>query len=244
MIPSFNPVTPSQTSVDVVMPVFNERPEAIEATLDACLGQTYPISHIFVIDDGSVVPAAIPERLEVSGKLSLTRLHKNQKNAAARTQASRNAPLRLSPASIVRFCLLQTGCRRALLTCPIILRLESALRGQCLTIRIGCFRGGGCDSRRTSLAKQRVRPISLPGTLSCFAEKPSKKVGRYNVWLGNVSEDLIFVNGFARLAGTLISSRKASAFPFRIIRLRNSPRKSCRVMVGNLRKTIRSADCS
>src|SRR5215467_5840909 len=81
--------------VDVVIPVFSERPDAIEATLDACLSQTHLVSHIYVIDDGSPVPASIPRRAEATGKVSLTRLPQNQKNAAARNAgiAKSTAPL-------------------------------------------------------------------------------------------------------------------------------------------------------
>src|SRR6516162_5381638 len=78
------PASRNPVPVDVIIPVFNERLEAIEATLDACLNQTYPVSHIYVIDDGSAVPASIPRRIESTGKASLTRLPENQRIAAAR----------------------------------------------------------------------------------------------------------------------------------------------------------------
>jgi glycosyltransferase involved in cell wall biosynthesis len=71
-------------AVEVVIPVFNERAEAVEATLDACLAQTFPVLHIFMVDDGSAVPAEIPEGIVATGRVSLERLPYNQKNAAAR----------------------------------------------------------------------------------------------------------------------------------------------------------------
>jgi len=40
-------------AVDIVIPVYCEKPEALAATLSACQKQTYPIFKIFVIDDGS-----------------------------------------------------------------------------------------------------------------------------------------------------------------------------------------------
>src|SRR5207249_3885755 len=88
--------TQPHVPVDVIIPVFNERQEAIGATLDACLNQTYPVSHIFVIDDGSPVPAVIPQRIEAIGKVSLMRLPQNQRNAAAR-----NAGIEKSAAPLI-----------------------------------------------------------------------------------------------------------------------------------------------
>jgi cellulose synthase/poly-beta-1,6-N-acetylglucosamine synthase-like glycosyltransferase len=189
MIPSFNPVTPSQTSVDVVMPVFNERPEAIEATLDACLRQTYTISHIFVIDDGSAVPAAIPERLELSGKVSLTRLPKNQKNAAAR-----NAGLAKCTSPLI-----------ACVNCEVLPAPDWL--STCVTYLsnhpdVGvCFTRTAPDHPNRLLSRWRMRfqenkfgDVTGPahfatGHAVLFRREAIEKVGRYNVWLGNVSED-------------------------------------------------------
>jgi glycosyltransferase involved in cell wall biosynthesis len=67
-----------QLPVDVIIPVFNEPQEVMGATLDACLNQTYPVSHVYVIDQGSSVPAVIPHGIEATGKVSLTRLSQNQ----------------------------------------------------------------------------------------------------------------------------------------------------------------------
>ncbi len=47
-------------AADIVIPVQGERPEALAATLSACLNQTYPISRIFVVDDGSPKPINLP----------------------------------------------------------------------------------------------------------------------------------------------------------------------------------------
>src|SRR5215831_13490293 len=73
------PALRNPVPVDVIIPVFNERPEAIEATGDACLNQTYPVSQIYLIDDGSAVPTSIPRRIERKGKTLLIRLPENQR---------------------------------------------------------------------------------------------------------------------------------------------------------------------
>lgn len=74
-------------SVDVVIPVFNERPEALEATLSACVKQTYPISKIFVVDDGSSRPASLPNWASSSSQIVLLRLPENRGISAARNAA-------------------------------------------------------------------------------------------------------------------------------------------------------------
>ncbi|MGB2591795.1 MAG: glycosyltransferase family 2 protein [Candidatus Acidiferrum sp.] len=47
--------------VDVVIPVYGERPEALAATLSACLKQTYPLARIYVVDDGRSRPISLPD---------------------------------------------------------------------------------------------------------------------------------------------------------------------------------------
>src|ERR1039457_2910603 len=82
-------------SVDVVIPVFNERPEALAATLSACVKQTHPVSKIFVVDDGSVEPVALPDWASASDQICLLRLAENQGISAARNAgiARSEAPL-------------------------------------------------------------------------------------------------------------------------------------------------------
>jgi GT2 family glycosyltransferase len=70
--------------VDVVMPVYNELPEALEATLLACFRQSYALNKIFVVDDSSTVPAALPESVQSSPQVTLIRLAQNQGISAAR----------------------------------------------------------------------------------------------------------------------------------------------------------------
>jgi len=179
----------AQGSSDVVIPVFNERPEAIEATLNACLRQTYPISHIFVIDDGSAVPAAIPQRIEAAGKVSLIRLPKNQRNAAAR-----NAGLAKCASPLIACVNCEVlPAQDWLATCANYLSKHPEV-GVCFTRTVP-------DNPKRLLSRWRMRfqetkfgPETgsahfAPGHAVLFRREAVEKVGRYNVRLGNVSED-------------------------------------------------------
>jgi GT2 family glycosyltransferase len=81
--------------VDVVIPVYGERPEALNATVSACLRQAYPISKLFVVDDGSPTPVSLPEWAQSSGQVCLLRLAHNGGISAARNAglANSNSPL-------------------------------------------------------------------------------------------------------------------------------------------------------
>ena len=70
--------------VDVVIPVYGERSEALSATLSACLRQTHPISRIFVVDDGSPEPISLPDWARSSNQIELLRLAQNGGISAAR----------------------------------------------------------------------------------------------------------------------------------------------------------------
>jgi len=74
-------------TVEVVIPVYNERNEALRATLAACLQQTHPIARIYVVDDGSRRPVALPEVPQPAPEISLLRLEQNQGISAARNAA-------------------------------------------------------------------------------------------------------------------------------------------------------------
>ena len=74
-------------AVDIVIAVHNERPEALEATLSACLKQTYPISKIFVVDDGSLEPVSLPQSAQSLAQICLLRLPQNVGISAARNAA-------------------------------------------------------------------------------------------------------------------------------------------------------------
>jgi GT2 family glycosyltransferase len=81
--------------VDIVIPVYGERPEALSATLSACVKQTHPISRIFVVDDGSPKPISLPDWAQSSGQIYLVRLAQNGGISAARNAglANSNTPL-------------------------------------------------------------------------------------------------------------------------------------------------------
>lgn len=81
-------------AVDVVIPVHGERSEALATTLSACLRQTYPVSKIFVVDDGSPEPINLPHWAQSSTQICLLRLPQNLGISAARNAAiaCSNAP--------------------------------------------------------------------------------------------------------------------------------------------------------
>lgn len=70
-----------------MIPVYGERSEALNATLVACVNQSYPVSRVFVVDDGSPAPVVLPEWAVSSPKISLLRLPANQGISAARNAA-------------------------------------------------------------------------------------------------------------------------------------------------------------
>ena len=189
MINTNESATQPQVSVDVIIPVFNERQEAIGATLDACLNQTYPVSHIYVIDDGSPVPAAIPQRIEAIGKVSLTRFPRNQRNAAAR-----NAGIEKSAAPLIA-CV---NCEVLpavdwLATCVNYLS-ERPDVGVCFTRTIPHHPNRLLSRWRMRFQETRFGDVTgpshfAPGHAVLFRREAVEKVGRYNTSLGNVSED-------------------------------------------------------
>jgi cellulose synthase/poly-beta-1,6-N-acetylglucosamine synthase-like glycosyltransferase len=77
----------AQSAVDAVIPVYGERGEALSATLSACVKLTYPLSRIFVVDDGSPEPVSLPDWARSSPQISLIRLPENQGISAARNAA-------------------------------------------------------------------------------------------------------------------------------------------------------------
>lgn len=81
---------------DVVIPVYGERPEALAATLAACLKQTYTVSTIFVVDDGSSQPVSLPDWAQSLPNIFIIRLPQNRGISAAR-----NAAIALSKAPLL-----------------------------------------------------------------------------------------------------------------------------------------------
>jgi cellulose synthase/poly-beta-1,6-N-acetylglucosamine synthase-like glycosyltransferase len=88
-----------RVSVDVVIPVYGERQEGLAATLSACLKQTYPVSTIFVVDDGSPKPVSLPEWAESSAQICLFRLIRAPRNSGI--SAARNAAIAFSEAPLL-----------------------------------------------------------------------------------------------------------------------------------------------
>jgi len=181
--------TKPRLSVDVIIPVFNERQEALEATLDACLNQTYPVSHIYLIDDGSPVPAAIPQRIKPRGEVSLTRLPRNQRNAAAR-----NVGIEKSDTPLIA-CV---NCEVLLTpdwisTCVNYLSQHPDV-GVCFTRTIPHHPNQLLSRWRMRFQETKFGDITgpshfAPGHAVLFRREAVEKVGRYNASLGNVSED-------------------------------------------------------
>ncbi|MGB6886273.1 MAG: glycosyltransferase [Candidatus Acidiferrum sp.] len=73
-----------QCAVDVVIPVFGERSEALAATLSACAKQTYSIGQIFVVDDGSPQLLSLPDWARTSSQIFLLRIPENVGISGAR----------------------------------------------------------------------------------------------------------------------------------------------------------------
>jgi GT2 family glycosyltransferase len=71
-------------AVDVVIPVYGERSEALSATLAACSEQMHSINRIIVVDDGSPEPVSLPDWAQASATTSLLRLWQNLGISGAR----------------------------------------------------------------------------------------------------------------------------------------------------------------
>ncbi|MGC2464001.1 MAG: glycosyltransferase family 2 protein [Candidatus Acidiferrum sp.] len=189
MNPTSQSATLAKEPVDVVMPVYNERSEAIEATLDACLQQTHPISHIHVIDDGSPVPATIPERIAATGLVTLTRLPQNQKNAA-----SRNAGLAKCTSPLIACINCEVlPAEDWLATCVNYLS-ERPDVGVCYTRTVPDHPDRLLSRWRMRFQENRFGPdtgwaVFATGHAALFRREAIENVGGYNIHLGNVSED-------------------------------------------------------
>ncbi|MGB2639712.1 MAG: glycosyltransferase family 2 protein, partial [Candidatus Acidiferrum sp.] len=77
----------ASATVDVIIPSYNERPDALAATLSACLKQTHAINRIYVVDDGSRVPVVLPDWAKSLSRICLLHLPENRGTAAARNAA-------------------------------------------------------------------------------------------------------------------------------------------------------------
>jgi len=182
--PAWNPIP-----VDVIIPVFNERPEAIEATLDACLNQTYPVSHIYLIDDASAVPASVPRRIESTGKASLTRLPENQKIAAAR-----NVGIAKSTAPLIACVNCEVLPEQEWLATCVHYLSEHPDVGVCFTRIVPDHPNRLLSRWRMQFQETKFGELTgsahfAPGHAALFRKEAIEKVGRYNVELGNTGED-------------------------------------------------------
>ena len=65
----------------------NEHSGALSNTLAACLKQTYPISHIYIVDDASLAPVQLPEFASTSSQITVLRLSQNMGISGARNTA-------------------------------------------------------------------------------------------------------------------------------------------------------------
>lgn len=183
------PAPRTSLPVEVIIPVFNERAEAIEATLDACLNQTYAVSHIYVVDDGSLVPASIPRRFETTAKVSLTRLPQNQKNAAAR-----NVGIAKSTAPLIACVNCEVLPEQEWLATCVRYLSEHPDVGVCCTRIIPANPNHLLSRWRMRFQETKFGDVTgpcrfAPGHAVLFRREAVEKVGRYDVSLGNVCED-------------------------------------------------------
>jgi FkbM family methyltransferase len=97
MGPQILPLASSDVPVvDVVIPVYNERGKALDATVQAWLDQDPPVSEIYVVDDGSEVPVTLSDSIKSHGNVRLIRLIENVGKSGAR-----NAGIALSRAPLI-----------------------------------------------------------------------------------------------------------------------------------------------
>jgi cellulose synthase/poly-beta-1,6-N-acetylglucosamine synthase-like glycosyltransferase len=82
--------------IDVIVPVYGERQMALKETLEACSNQSYPVSRLYVVDDGSPEPVSLPDAAAGSSQIHLFRLSHNQGISVAR-----NAGIAQSKATFV-----------------------------------------------------------------------------------------------------------------------------------------------
>ncbi len=187
MTPSDSPPN-AQAAVDVVVPVFSEDPEAIEATVAACLNQSYPVAAVIVVDDGSPEQIELP-RCTVDTRVRVVRLPQNRGIAAAR-----NAAIALSIAPYIA-CV-----NTEVLPDPDWLRV-------CLDYLLGHPRVGACFTRIVPkdpskiLTRWRMRfqelkfPLSsgpasfAPGHAVLFRREAIESVGGYDERFHHIMED-------------------------------------------------------
>ena len=174
--------------LDVIIPAYCERPDALATTVNACLNQTYPVSRILVIDDGSPEPVSLPSQAPIA-KIDLLRLPCNQGISSAR-----NTGIRLSTAPYVA-CVNSEVLPAAdwVETCVDYL-LSHPQAGACFT-RIVPHRPRHLLTRwRMRFQEQKYGSDSgparfAPGHAVMFRRKAIDSVGGYDVRFRRINED-------------------------------------------------------
>lgn len=180
---------PPQIAVDVVIPVYGERPEALEATLEACLQQDHPVSRFYVVDDCSPDPVSLPTRVAATGKVHLMRLPRNRGISAARNAAIEKCTSPLVACVNCEILLAPDW----LATCAnYFLRYNDV--GACFTRMVPC-----CPERLLTRWRMRFQEPSFereagsapfaPGHAVLFRREAILKVGGYDVRFRRLDED-------------------------------------------------------
>ena len=176
-------------SVDVIIPVYGERSEALAATLSACIEQTFPISRIFVVDDGSPEPVSLPEWAKLSSSICLLRLRQNHGISAAR-----NAAIARSNASFLA-CINTEVLPQPdwLATCENYLRTHPDV-GACYTRIVPKDPNRILSRWRMRFQEGGYGEISgpsrfAPGHAVLFRKEAIDQVGGYDIRLRRIMED-------------------------------------------------------
>lgn len=178
-----------QLAVDVVIPVYGERSEALAETLSACAKQTHPVDRIYVVDDGSPQPISLPDWARSSAQICLFRLSENMGISGAR-----NAGISLSHAPLIACINTEVlpdpdwiaTCVEHLLGHPAVgasyTRLVSATPRRILTRWRMRF-------LETSFGEQSGTSEFAPGHAVLFRKEALEAVGGYDVRLRLHHED-------------------------------------------------------
>ena len=136
-----------QPAVDVVIPVFGEREQALTETLSACAKQSYPINKIFVVDDGSPEPVCLPAWAQTSPQVALLRLvQRIWESRPLEMRVSLAQILLFSHVSIQMFFPIQIGSNMCNAISSALRVLAPVTRASFPQLRIACLRAGACDS--------------------------------------------------------------------------------------------------
>ena len=74
--------------IDVITPCHAENPQALRATIAACLQQNLMPRKIYIVDDGSPTPVVLPPEFAADERVELLRLDENRGISAARNAAA------------------------------------------------------------------------------------------------------------------------------------------------------------